>query len=603
MNRPHESERWRRVVEVLLTETERLSDPNARRRRLGEVVEELARKGRMAQMANERLGYLLEAAKVARDRLDDYPRAGRFLVEAAQETDGPYVRDVLPAVLDHLKILPEEADLAAAGAQLLVADGRVDDAVELLVRSAAHLADMTAKAGMLFDAATLCLARSNHPIGALTHYFEAVVFDPSREAEVITRMEHIEQSHDNRTDVMEALVGTYDSLHRSAEAHRILMKLAKQAPREEQDTFRLRLAQHAETRLGDSAKAFEHYARGLESGRGDQQAFIDGMGRMAGAGVSGALERMEEVFARMGLWSELATACESAADVEADDASRAALVFRAGELREHRLNDEDAALACYLKAFKINPKGVDYIAAGERVYRRRKEWGMVDRLIGLQIKITEESHERSVLLTERARVRFEALEQPLGAYDAIREAIKDGGQSAAAEVPFDLLDRIITDDMAFAQIERGIAARAETASSAADAARILLELAALHLDVRRDIEAGLALLANAADRQPDNERLYRRVTKQIETHGGVSALAVWLERVSSRPLEEALRVEALHRAARLFRERLADDGHRVVREELLRRDLAGVLVDVLGAARVHRGEGREVVDLRREKAQ
>ena len=62
MNRPHESERWRRVVEVLLTETERLTDPNVRRRRLGEVVEELTRKGMSAQQPSARVGYLLEAA-------------------------------------------------------------------------------------------------------------------------------------------------------------------------------------------------------------------------------------------------------------------------------------------------------------------------------------------------------------------------------------------------------------------------------------------------------------------------------------------------------------------------------------------------------------
>ncbi|MCB9536411.1 MAG: hypothetical protein H6704_09110 [Myxococcales bacterium] len=49
----------------------------------------------------------------------------------------------------------------------------------------------------------------------------------------------------------------------------------------------------------------------------------------------------------------------------------------------------------YLRAFKLQPRNSRYLAAGERLYRRRGDWVMVDRLLGLQVRVAADGPTRA----------------------------------------------------------------------------------------------------------------------------------------------------------------------------------------------------------------
>ncbi|MCA9541867.1 MAG: hypothetical protein KC620_23380, partial [Myxococcales bacterium] len=320
----------------------------------------------------------------------------------------------------------------------------------------------------------------------------------------------------------------------------------------------LRQAEHAETRLGDPARAFALYRHGVEMGGEAARAFTAGLRRVGLAGVPGALEAMIDLFTRRGDHVELAGAFEDAAAIRAEDAERAELLYRAGEIYETQMGDPAAAMERYLRAFKLQPRTPRYLAAGERLYRALGDWPMVDRLLGLQVKVHADPEAKRALLVEQARVRREALADPLGAYDAARAALRREGTATVEDAAWSLLAELAVDDASFAVIAEGLCARADAEVDGLSASRHLLELAALHLDLREEVQAGLARLAEAADCAPDDEALFQRVAEQLEVHGGPAALAAWLTTAIDRPLPTEQRLRAARRAGLLYRDAVAD---------------------------------------------
>lgn len=512
-----------------------------------DVVTVLVRQAEGSADPEERAGLLLEAARACQHRLRDPDRARRHLLAAAADA-GPTMRgEVVEELRVHLAARPDDEEAAVAVARLVTALGRPLEAVSALTRGAAHVRDLPRKAALLLDAAILCADRIGQPVDALVHLYEALVLDPALEARVLARMDGVFERWRHVPEVVESLENIYARLGRSQKVHEVLRARYESAPSEDQPALLLRLAEHAEYQLLDPAEAFDLYRRGLEHGGGEPAAFVAGMRRVGAEGVPGAVEAMCDLFGRLGLWRALVHVLEDEAAVQADDAARADLHFRAGEVLETHLEDLEGAMDRYQRAFKLAPQEPRYLAAGERVYRRRGEWRMVDRLLGMQVRLATEREPRHRLLLEQARVRHRHLGRPLPAYDAVRAALADGVAAPAMA----LLADLVRDDAAFAEIERGLRDRAADEGATA-ASRLLLELAALHIDLRERPAEGLAALREAADLHPGDARLFTRVADVHAQLGDEEGLAAWLATAADRPLPDEVRLDAVRRAAALW---------------------------------------------------
>jgi tetratricopeptide (TPR) repeat protein len=519
------AERWVDVVTVLVKQAEVMPDPG------------------------ERTGLFLEAAELTRTRLADPDLARAYLMAAAHDAQRAQCEAVLEQLHLHLTHLPDDEEASTQTARLEVLAGRPLEAVHVLTRGAAHIRDLTAKARLLLDASTLCGDHAAMPLEAAVHAYEALVLDPALADAVEARLDVTLSRWGHVADVSATLEQIFDRLGRPERVHDVMLVRLDVAAARERPGLLLRLAEHAEYRLLDPARAFDLYRRGLEEQGGDPAAFAAGMRRVGAEGVNGAAEAMIDLFGRFGLWRALANVHDGEAALAVDDAVRALHLFRAGEILETHLEDLEGAMQRYLQAFKLQPRETRYMAAGERLYRRREDWQMVDRLLGLQVRVADEASVRRRLLIEQGRVRHRNLADPCGAYESVRAALTEGGGDAAMA----LLRDLVRDDGSFAAISERLRTRA-AGEGATEAARLLTELAALLIELRGAADAGLALLREASELAPEDEALFVRVTEQLEADGGVSAtehLAAWLGSAATRPFTPPVRVAALRRAAAL----------------------------------------------------
>lgn len=524
------AERWVDVVTVLVKQAEVMPDPG------------------------ERTGLFLEAAELTRTRLGDAPLAREYLLAAAIDAQPAQTEAVLEQLHLQLAHTPEDTEAVTATARLETVAGRPQEAVLVLTRGAAHVRDLKAKAALLLDASTLCGDRAAQPVEAAVHAYEALVLDPELATSVEARLGATLARWGHVPEVAATLEQIYERLGRADRVHEVMTARLSSAGARERPALLLRMAEHAEYQLLDPGRAFDLYRQGLEDQGGEPGAFAAGMRRVGAEGVQGAAATMITLFGRFGMWRALVQVHEGEAALTADDAERGEHLFRAGEILETRLDDLERAMQHYLQAFKLRPKEARYLAAGERLYRRREDWPMVDRLLGLQVRVTEDAVVRRRLLIEQGRVRHRSLGDARGAYESVRAALADGGGDAAMA----LLRDLVRDDATFTEIARSLRERA-AGEGATEAARLLTELAALLIELREQPAEGMAVLREASELAPEDEPLFVRVTERLEQHGGpgVPELATWLASAATRPFSLPVRVAALRRAAALFGGRLA----------------------------------------------
>ncbi|MCA9528183.1 MAG: hypothetical protein KC549_17975, partial [Myxococcales bacterium] len=424
-----------------------------------DVVTVLTRQADSVHDSDERAGLLLEASRICSTRLNDFGRARTCLLSAARAAGQAVRPAVLERLEDHLRRNPADDAVAVAFARLLTTEGDPARAVKVMVKAARNALEKPRRAALLFDAAILCADKTRQPVEALVHLYEALTLDPDLQAQVQARLDAIQARWLHLAQVGDALEGIYTRLRLPERVQEVMeARLAIAAP-EERPPLLQRLAEHAEYQLIEPERAFQLYRLGLEEGRGDLDAFAAGMRRAGAEGVAGAMDTMSTLFSRLARWRDLVDVLDGEASLQSSDADQAALLFRGGEILQTHLDDLEGAMQRYVKAFQLQPSNPRYLAAGERLYRRRKDWRMVDRLLGLQVQIAGEPDQHQRLLVEQARVRHRKLSDPVGAYQAVRQALAVGPMEPASNA----LRELVCDDRAFAVLERGLRDRAAAA--------------------------------------------------------------------------------------------------------------------------------------------
>ena len=130
----------------------------------------------------------------------------------------------------------------------------------------------------------------------------------------------------------------------------------------------------------------------------------------------------------------------------AEDIERARLVFNAGVILEEKLEETQEAMERYLQAYRLDTTVPEYVIAGERIYRERENWVMVDELLQRRLDMTPTPDVELALLLEQGQIRAGQLGEPMAAYDALRRALRtpvpNGGQrvyAALSDVVCDVL--------------------------------------------------------------------------------------------------------------------------------------------------------------------
>jgi tetratricopeptide (TPR) repeat protein len=420
----------------------------------------------------DRVALLRKIARVAAGSLDDVGRA--FDAQARALKDEPSNADAL-------------AELEALAAQA----GAWDKLDAILSAIAEKLEDAT-----LARAYWMRLSAIDERLGkvdeAANGYLHVLSIDPA-DGEALAAMEALYR----RTERWEDLVSMF----------RRRIELAAEAG--EREALYGQMASVFEEKLGRPDEAIGAYQEVLGS---DPES-------------RAALEALDGLFSRQGLWEELADNLEAQLRLAATEDEQTRLMLRLAALREQRMNMVELAIETYRQVLERDAANPEALAALERLGKRSehelaiaeileplyRQSGDYQRLIGVhevQIRRTEDVARRVELLHEIATLYEDAGGDLGAAFDTYARALALEPASVATQSGLDRLARATGRFADLAHVFESLAGSQEDAEIACE----------LYTTAARVHEADLGDLDSAV-------RHYRRVLEiDARSFGAIDAL-------------------------------------------------------------------------------
>ena len=162
---------------------------------------------------------------------------------------------------------------------------------------------------------------------------------------------------------------------------------------------RLRLAELVETHFDDREAAADHLREAIALDRTSDVAW-DALARI--------LEGLER-------WDRLVDLYHDRAAESADENARLQLYVRAGEVREERLGDLDAALESYQSVLRERPDDAPALSAVARICEKQERWAEASLALERAASVAQEDRQASLMYSKLAQLRLERLEDQPGA--------------------------------------------------------------------------------------------------------------------------------------------------------------------------------------------
>ncbi|MFZ5897456.1 MAG: tetratricopeptide repeat protein [Myxococcota bacterium] len=281
-------------------------------------------------------------------------------------------------------------------------------------------------------------------------------------------------------------------------------------------------------RLGDAERAIELFNALLSEDPGDEVA-VSSVTRLALL-----LEEKGRFAEIVALWETQATARGAQGDVPAAQV----LWARAGELAEHRLNDEERALADYGRGAELGGE-----ACLEALARIHQQAGRIELVAQALERLCQESSADA--LGQRALALAEAyvtLGKPQRAQDTLERAVSRVVEGAPLRARLATLYRQSRD---FTRLARLVEEEANRAADNKQRLVLLREAAELHLDQRGEPGPAVPLLMRAIEIDGDDSALRLLLARALyEERRYTEAAGVLREQLarygSRRPKDRAL---------------------------------------------------------------
>ena len=207
---------------------------------------------------------------------------------------------------------------------------------------------------------------------------------------------------------IKALDRLYSSHQRWDDLIAMYEREAQATSEPEQVNFLLRkIGSVYEERLGDIPQAIDTYERILSQSGGDLTA-IRALGRLYDAS---------------GRWDDLVRINEMEAEQTIDQRRVVALLHKNGEIYEERLEQPEAAIACYQKVLKISPTYLPALQALGRLHYRAGAWAELVEMYRREAEVTRNPRHLAALLYKVGVLYDEKLGDPHAAADALRGAL------------------------------------------------------------------------------------------------------------------------------------------------------------------------------------
>jgi tetratricopeptide (TPR) repeat protein len=130
-----------------------------------------------------------------------------------------------------------------------------------------------------------------------------------------------------------------------------------------------------------------------------------------------ALEALDRIYETSGMHTELAEILRRRVEITVSIDDQLALYFRLGKVQAEVLGDTDAAIACYGKVLEQDSRNRTALEALERIYFKREEWTKLYEIYEKLVDVARGDEELADVYAHMARIASDALQNDEQAVD------------------------------------------------------------------------------------------------------------------------------------------------------------------------------------------
>lgn len=551
----HAQRRWRDLIRVLEAESRDADDHSVR----------VMAYYRIGRIYAERLGSQQEAMRALEKALEYAPTDPLVLEELARLYESGERFDALVGVLESLAQTVGSAEQRLAlfhriGQLLEEKLDRPDDAITWFEKALELKPTYTPA---LQAAGKLYTERGNWLALARMHRLDAEHADEAsrraaahaRVAEILeTRLGQVEEATEHHSRALSVYPGYPPSFKALARIYTELKKwrelvelyerevdlaLAESQVSERAITYLMKAGAVYEDDLADFSRAAYAYRRVLE-------LVSDHMG---------AIHALQRATERGGRYEELVQAIELEAEKTRDPKRTVALLQRAGEVVDDKLNDRDRAMKHFRRVLKIDPKYVPALTHLGRIYYRAGRWEDLLEMYRRELELTRSDSVAIALLEKMADICLSRIGREEEAMDYYRRALRIDPSYQPAVQP---LSRYLRERREWPELAQILEQEMLSVSEAADKVRAAYRIGEVyeeHLNQSKNaLEAYLYALEALPAYRPARDARNRLLAETQQW----SDLATDLEREVEATPDSSLRIRSLLRQGEIWAERLAN---------------------------------------------
>ncbi|XXF81048.1 Adventurous gliding motility protein K [Myxococcaceae bacterium GXIMD 01537] len=192
-----------------------------------------------------------------------------------------------------------------------------------------------------------------------------------------------------------------------------------------------------------------------------------------------ALKALGRLYAQDGRWEELIRMYRAESEISPSIEQAAALIFKIGELYEHKLRVENEAIASYQEALTLAPSYFPALRALARIYRANGAWESLVEVLRAEAANRTDPVERANALFQASAIWEEQLGRPELAIDGYQEVLRlTPGHPSALRA----LERLYVAQDAVKELMAILERETQVGQTPAAKVAAYLKLARLHLD-------------------------------------------------------------------------------------------------------------------------
>ena len=137
-----------------------------------------------------------------------------------------------------------------------------------------------------------------------------------------------------------------------------------------------------------------------------------------------ALKALGRLYASDGRWDELIKMYRAESEISSSTEQAASLIFKMGELYDHRLKREDEAIASYQEVLTLAPNYFPALRALARIYRGQQAWESLIEVLRAEAANRTDPNERANALFQAAAIWEDQLNRQDMAIEGYQEVLR-----------------------------------------------------------------------------------------------------------------------------------------------------------------------------------